>query len=380
MNITTRLRLVRSVSVLAIVAAPVCALFFGLVPTEGANPASAVVQTLSSAVVGADPILDKIDPAAVAGVMSCTKCHKSEIAALNKSKHHSSDKLIQSGANIAKYAKAVGIKTADVLNNSLCVRCHATPQDTGAGVHSLGSVSCESCHGGASGKPDAWLKLHATENITDKQQAECDQAGMIRSSNIYAISKNCFQCHVVANEDLVNAGHPASNKIELVGWSSGEVRHNFQVDQKVNAEAPSLWLKNNKGASAENRRRVKFVVGVLVDLEVTLNNAQHAKAGRSDFVKGCAKRLKNSIGLLEDISDDLGGGTSADILALQEALKKLGKVTSSKIANIDAAKEAYPLAKAAAQSFETKFDGSELKALDKLIKKEGKPKGTPYSP
>ena len=56
MKTVTRLwsfRLFRSVSGLAILAAPVCALFFGLIPTEGANTPFAAVQTLGSAVVGA---------------------------------------------------------------------------------------------------------------------------------------------------------------------------------------------------------------------------------------------------------------------------------------------------------------------------------------
>lgn len=382
MKITARLwsfRLVRSVSGLAVAAVPVCALFFGLVSTEGANTPSLAVQTLSSAVVGADPILDIIDPTSVAGSQKCVKCHKSEHASLLKSKHHSSITLIKQSANIPKYAAAVGISVAKVTKDSICARCHATPQDDGTGVEAISSVSCESCHGGSVGDSE-WLERHAQPGIAAAGRAACDKAGMIRSSNIYAIAKNCFECHVVSNEKLVIAGHPASNKIELVGWSSGEARHNFQVNQKVNAEAPSLWLKINEGASAKNRRRVKFVVGVLVDLEVTLNNAQNAKKTKSDFVKGCAKRLKKSIKLLDKIVDELGGDAPKDILAAQAAIGKMGRITSSKIKKIKEAKNAYPLVVTAAQAFETKFDGSELKALDKLIKKEAKPRGKVYSP
>ena len=45
---------IRTLSGLAIVAAPTCALFFGLVSTEGANTPSAAVQALSSVVVNAE--------------------------------------------------------------------------------------------------------------------------------------------------------------------------------------------------------------------------------------------------------------------------------------------------------------------------------------
>jgi hypothetical protein len=86
--------LVRTLSGLAIVAAPTCAMFFGLVSTEGANTPSAAVQALSAAVVSGDPASGKTDPTAVAGSMSCVKCHKSEVDALMKSKHNSSITLI----------------------------------------------------------------------------------------------------------------------------------------------------------------------------------------------------------------------------------------------------------------------------------------------
>jgi hypothetical protein len=349
-------------------------------PSEGANNRTVTVQALSYAVIGANGNAGQINPAAVAGSDSCKKCHASELAALMDSKHHDSLKLIQkSGGNVAKYARAVGIPEASVTKDLICVRCHGTPKGAGIGVHAIGSVSCESCHGGSVGNPE-WLVRHAQPGIAAAGRAACDKAGMIRSSNIYAIAKNCFECHVVSNEELVIAGHPASNKIEFVGWSSGEVRHNFQVNQKVNAEAPSLWLKINKGASAENRTRVKFVVGVLVDLEVTLNNARNATKTKSDFVKGCAKRLKNSKKLLDKIIEELDGNAPADILDAQAAIEKMGKITSTRIKNIGAAGAAYLVVAKAARAFETKFDGSELQALEKLITKEAKPKGKVYSP
>jgi len=49
----------------------------------------------------------------------------------------------------------------------------------------------------------------------------------------------------------------------------GEVRHNFFVDRTTNADAPTLWMERS-GGNAANRQRVKFVVGAMVQLEVTL--------------------------------------------------------------------------------------------------------------
>ena len=47
--------------------------------------------------------------------------------------------------------------------------------------------------------------------------------------NIYLIARQCYDCHTVPNERLVNVGgHLAgSQDFELVAWSQGMVRHNF---------------------------------------------------------------------------------------------------------------------------------------------------------
>ena len=74
---------------------------------------------------------------------------------------------------------------------------------------------------------------------------------------LYTIAENCFQCHTVPNQELVNTGlHPAGSAFDLVSWSQGEVRHNYQYssDQK------------NRPATQE-RLRVMYVVGLLTDLD-----------------------------------------------------------------------------------------------------------------
>ncbi|MBT4865382.1 MAG: hypothetical protein HON53_09715 [Planctomycetaceae bacterium] len=377
---------IRTLSGLAIVAAPTCALFFGLVSTEGANTPSAAVQALSSVVVNADPASGKTDPTAVAGSMSCVECHKSEIAALKVSKHNSSITLITSHPKIAEFAKAANVALEDVLQDSICSSCHATQQDTGKGVHAIGSVSCESCHGGASGKPE-WLKLHGDKKkgINAAVRAACGKAGMIRASNIYRITKNCVGCHVVSNQALVNAGHPVSTqkwKFELVGGSSGEVRHNFQVDQKVNGEAPTAWLKHAKGASEENRQRMKYLIGMLVDLEVTLGALKTVPkaAGKSDFAKGHAKRLKAVAKKLKEAVKELEDTTPAELAAAQEAIDDIGRISSLNFKSQDGAEIAEPKIAAAASALAENNDGSKLGKLDSVVKKRAKPRGDAYTP
>ena len=83
---------------------------------------------------------------------------------------------------------------------------------------------------------------------------------MIRPRLLYDLAKNCYSCHVVPQEKLVNVGgHPAGSPFELVSWSQGEVRHNTWHNKG----------KDNPVADA-GRKRMLYLVGRAVDLETAL--------------------------------------------------------------------------------------------------------------
>lgn len=312
---------------------------------------------------------DKTDPAKVVGSENCMKCHKSELAALGASKHHNSLAKTK-GGNAAKYIAAVGGK------QDLCITCHATPKGAAGAAEAISGVSCESCHGGAAD----WLEIHGKEGVARADRhAGADKGGMIRASSVYTIAKNCFNCHVVFNEALVNAGHPSSNKIEFLGWSSGEVRHNFQKDQAKNADAPSAWAEY-AGGKAEDRARLKLVVGHLVDLEVCLTNLGKVTGGKGDFAKGNSKRAKAALGEVEDLADALGDA-APELAAAVAAGKTLGRLSSISVKDAqikDAPAAAAAVAKAAA-AISDKYDGSTFSAIDAMVGK-AKAQGSPYSP
>lgn len=333
-------------------------------PATAAGDERGVVTLLSQTAFAGTP--DKTDPAQVVGSDACAKCHKSEAAALAKQKHHNSLAKI-SGGNAPTYIEAVGGGT------SLCITCHGTPQGEGDAVKAISSVSCESCHGGAKG----WFELHGKKEVDRADRhAQSDKLGMIRASNVYTIAKNCFNCHVVFDEALVNAGHPSSNKIEFLSWSSGDVRHNFQVDQTKNAAAPSAWM-GYAGGNAENRKRVKLVVGHLVDLEVSLRNLGGVKVGggKKPFAKDGAKRAKAAAEALEEIAEALGGAAPAELTAALKAWDDIGRVSSINFKSQAGCKAATPNVAKAAAAFSANNDGSKLGALDELVG-EAKPRGT----
>ena len=311
---------------------------------------------------------DKTDPAKVVGSDKCVKCHKSEHAALEASKHHNSLAKL-AGGNAAKYIEAIG------GSKDTCYTCHGTPKAGEAAP--ISGVSCESCHGGAAD----WWEKHGNKDVPlADRHAAADAAGMIRAQNVHLIAKNCFNCHIVFNEELVNAGHPSSNKIEFLGWSTGEVRHNFQKDQSSNADAPTAWAAY-AGGNVENRRRVKLLVGLLTDLAACLTNMGKAEELKGDFAKANSKRAKSAFGDLEDLADDLDGDAPAELKAAVEAVDGLGRLSSLgvKADQKAAAPGVAEKVSAAASAIATKYDGSTFGAIDKEVGKADA-QGKAFSP
>jgi hypothetical protein len=101
---------------------------------------------------------------------------------------------------------------------------------------------------------------------------------MIRPGTIYRLAKNCFSCHVVPQEDLVNVGgHSIGSAFDLVAWSQGEVRHNTWYSKGPNVEADAA------------RKRILYVVGLSVELEVAFRSIAAANA-RKTYAFMMAKR------------------------------------------------------------------------------------------
>src|SRR6188474_3899556 len=145
---------------------------------------------------------------AVVGPSKCTACHdhdrqsakwQKEEPAQYKDKAHYNTRKQLDGAKAGTYAKAVGLADPYDVKGS-CVTCHATVfrGDANAGV------SCESCHGPASG----WNELHQQKGSYAKAVA----AGMhdLRDKPA-AIARVCVECHVLTDRRLAAAGHPTGD-------------------------------------------------------------------------------------------------------------------------------------------------------------------------
>ena len=171
------------------------------------------------------------DPAKTVGPNACAECHKQEAEAWKATHHFKTFREMPRNNEANEIAEKMGVRR--IKSESLCLNCHFTVQQKNNKEEPVSGISCESCHG--SGRD--WIKVHSgfsgkKEQTETKAEEEArwklaDSKGMIRPGSLYQLAKNCYGCHVVPQEDLVNrGGHRAGSAFELVSWSQGEVLHN----------------------------------------------------------------------------------------------------------------------------------------------------------
>lgn len=311
----------------------------------------------------------RLDPAKVMGPTACGDCHESSLAAWRGTHHFSTFKEMPRTEDARSIADKLGIKR--IKAEGECVSCHFTSKTDAGETDTIAGITCESCHG--AGKD--WIEVHSdfggkdataeTESEAHRttRWAQSEAAGMIRPGNLYALAENCYQCHTVPRENLVNAGgHTAGSDFELVAWSQGEVRHNLWYNDAASNEEASL-----------NRRRVMFLVGQALDLEYALRGVAKATA-KAEYAVAMAKRAKRSALRIKAISD---AGVGIPEVAALLKIAGSAKVSLNNEAALTAAAEQVA---AQGKAIAMKYDGSELAAVDALLPKPDAYKGMAYSP
>ena len=301
------------------------------------------------------------DPALVTGPDACGECHKKSVEAWQQTHHFTTFRNMPRTEEAKEITKKMGLKR--VKDGSDCLTCHFTSAIVDNEPKAIAGISCESCHG--AGKE--WVDIHSdfggaeikAENEDPahkkKRYVESEKAGMIRPVHLYDVAQNCYSCHSIPNEKLVNVGgHPTGSRIELVRWSQGEVRHN-------------LWYsEENKEASLE-RRRMFYVVGKALDLEAGLRGLAKATT-KGPYAISMAKRSKAATLHMVKL---------AAVLPLPE-VKQIAEAGSSaklKLNNADQLNAIADKVAMATKKITTKYDGSELSAIDKVLPTEDKYRG-----
>src|SRR5262245_39334374 len=305
-----------------------------------------------------------IDAANVVGPNACAECHKQEAESWKATHHFKTFREMPRNAFADEIADKMGVRR--VKSESVCLNCHFTVQEKNGKEEPIAGISCESCHG--AGRD--WIKVHSgfsgkKEQTETKAEAAArwklaESKGMIRTRAIYQLAKNCYGCHVVPQEDLVNkGGHRAGSAFELVSWSQGEVLHNTWFSKG----------KDNVPASAE-RKRMLYLVGLGVELETSLRAVGKAKernvyafemATRADEARKQLAAAAKAGPDVPEIAKMVEWGHSAGLkLNNERRLTAAADGIAKLLVNIT-----------------EKYDGSTMAGLDSLIPGPDKLKGKP---
>jgi hypothetical protein len=310
------------------------------------------------AALGAEPSVGPPvrDPAKIVGSDQCAKCHQPEVQQWMRTPHFATFESLHRQPRAKEIADKLGLQS--IKRGDLCTQCHYTKRVEEGRERVVAGVSCESCHGGAAN----WMTIHndygglgVTKDKEPaghraKRVADSVAKGMNNPHNIYLIARQCYDCHTVPNEKLVNVGgHLAgSQDFELVAWSQGMVRHNF-----VRTGGTS-----NATLSQEDLR-VMYVVGVLTDLEYSLR-ATAAATEKSTFGVTSAQRAARMKKKLHEIQMLVHEPLLAPALdAVASVELKLGNKAVIVAATDQLSK--------AARDFAEKTDGKNLSAIDSLL-------------
>ncbi len=226
----------------------------------------------------------RADAANVVGPTKCTECHKATGAVWEATHHFSTFRDMPRAKEGREIAKKMGFKR--IKAGSLCLDCHFTSVVEADKLKPIAGISCESCHSG--GKD--WIKVHSEFSGKKKEAETADEAnarwamaeakGMIRPKEMYRWAKNCYSCHTVPNEKLVNmGGHTPGSPFELVAWSQGEVRHN-------------LWYTKTNDPASDSRKNLMYVVGQAIELETALNAVGKATEKKTYAIKMAGRASK----------------------------------------------------------------------------------------
>ncbi len=304
----------------------------------------------------------RVDPTKVVTAEACGECHVSAYEVWKDTPHASTFKTMHRKERAETIAGALGFDL--IKRDSFCFSCHYTPIVSGGSIRVISGVSCESCHGAGAD----WIEIHndygpgqtyATESAEHRRQRieRSRQAGMRRPSELYDVAANCFSCHTVPNERLVNIGghSTGTSGFELVEQSQGEIRHNFL----------DAFKRGQIGPNAERsmeRRRAMYVAGRALDLEYSLRGAA-AATSPGIYAKAMARRVRSAAAEIKAIDS---------AAPMPETSRMLAAV---KTARVGPGNEAALLAAAAevaqaTKSFLARADeevGARLAALDPLL-------------
>lgn len=301
----------------------------------------------------------------IVGANACAECHKDEATVWKGTHHFSTFREMPRSKEAREIASKLKIRR--IKADSLCLGCHFTQEAVKGRIKATSGISCESCHGAGAD----WQKVHSEFSGKGNKESEskpeaatrwknAEGHGMIRPVSLYKLAKNCYGCHVVPNERLVNVGeHAAGSPFELVSWSQGEVRHN-------------VWYSKGQSnaKSSQKRKRMMYVIGIAVEVETALRAIGVATkkkayairmAHRADLARKKMAAIATALPKVPEFTTIVSLSHSAGLKLNNKA--KLYKA-ADQIASV-------------VQQFLSKYDGSTFGGIDKLLPPSSDYRGKP---
>jgi hypothetical protein len=151
-------------------------------------------------------------------------------------KHAKATEVLNNAVSL-RIAKTLGIGRPD--GEQKCLACHAldAAAQQRAKSYTAEGVSCESCHGPASG----WLGPHTTRGWTHAQSVA---AGMYDTKDLVRRTEKCASCHIGSadqsvDHEMIAAGHP-DLVFDLEAFSAALPRHWRSEDAWQNVRSWSV--------------------------------------------------------------------------------------------------------------------------------------------
>jgi hypothetical protein len=300
------------------------------------------------------------DPSKVMTFESCANCHGSEVRIWRQTPHYKTFDELSRNPRAREICSKMGLSS--VKRSNVCIDCHFTLQEVDGRNKAVSGVSCESCHGASRD----WLAIHndyggptasketETEAHRQKRLKRSAASGMNNTRDLYSIAMNCYSCHMVPNEELVNVGgHTAgTQEFELVRYSQGQVRHNFLRSNGTTNEQAS-----------QDRLRLMYVVGLIADLEFS-TRATAIATEKGTYGVNVAQRAGRSAVKLFELQKTI---QDSHVQKVIEAFAKAKLDTN----NYDQLNAIADEIQCAGREFSVENDGSEFTAVDQYLPSPG---------
>ena len=309
----------------------------------------------------------------VKGYKSCVKCHENQYKVWKKTKHFKGYKSLTKHKDAEKIARAMGVSVKKIKKSTICAECHFTLGHKKGRPRPISGVSCESCHGPSKdwldihndfGKGVKERKFESSPHRAERRKKQTE-LGMTFPGNIANFAKNCYGCHMVANEKLLNlSDHPIPESFDLAERTQGDLRHGPK-------------------ASTSQIRKMK-IIGYAVELELGL--ASLAKTQKGGFARAMTMRSVTALANLKAIQSNVNNAelnkliniaNTTKIVAGNSQLNSVSSKLSSMIESFSSDADGSKLAGAENHKHIKLSKTDIVKFTDKLAKISPKPEKQP---